>query len=81
MISTDLIAIDPDILAGTPGFKGTRVAVKTLFDYLENNDTLDGFVECLPSATPEMARSVLERFRMELLHPLTLGESTTTVMP
>ena len=37
MISTDLITIDPDILGGTPVFKGTRVPVKTLFDYLENN--------------------------------------------
>ena len=29
--------VDPDILGGTPVFKGTRVPVKTLFEYLENN--------------------------------------------
>ncbi len=61
MNSTDLITIDPDILGGTPVFKGTRVPVRTLFDYLENNYTLDEFLECFPSVTREMARNVLER--------------------
>ena len=45
MKSTDLITIDPDILGGTPVFKGTRVPVKTLFENLENNYTLDEFLE------------------------------------
>ena len=67
MNSTDLITIDPDILGGTPVFKGTRVPVKTLFDYLENNYTLDEFLECFPSVTREMARRVLERSEAALL--------------
>ena len=33
----DLITIDPDILGGVPVFKGTRVPIKTLFQYLEND--------------------------------------------
>jgi len=41
-------------------FKGTRVPVKTLFEYLENNYTLDEFLECFPSVTRELARRVLE---------------------
>ena len=60
---SDLITIDPDILGGTPVFKGTRVPVKTLFDYLENNYSLEEFIECFPSVTREMARQVLERAR------------------
>ncbi len=56
---SDLITIDPDILGGTPVFKGTRVPVKTLFDYLENNYSLEEFLECFPSVTREMARQVL----------------------
>jgi uncharacterized protein (DUF433 family) len=31
---------DPEILGGTPEFVGTRVAVQSLFDYLEGGDTL-----------------------------------------
>lgn len=37
MNGSDLITVDPDILGGTPIFKGTRVPVRTLFDYLEDN--------------------------------------------
>ena len=61
MDASDLITIDPDILGGTPVFKGTRVPVKTLFEYLENNYTLEEFLECFPSVTRELACRVLER--------------------
>ena len=37
MDTSDLITVDPDILRGTPVFEGTRVPVKTIFDYLEDN--------------------------------------------
>lgn len=69
--STDLITIDPDILGGTPVFKGTRVPVKTLFEYLENNYTLEEFLECFPSVTREMARDLLVRSETALLLPAT----------
>ena len=67
MDSSDLITVDPDILGGTPVFKGTRVPVKTLFDYLEDNYTLDEFLECFPSVTREVARRALERSELALL--------------
>jgi hypothetical protein len=35
--------------------------VKTLFDYLESNYTLDEFLECFPSMTRDMACRLLER--------------------
>jgi uncharacterized protein (DUF433 family) len=69
MDASDLVTIDPDILGGTPVFKGTRVPVKSLFDYLEDNYTLEEFLECFPSVTPEMARRVLQRCESELLSP------------
>jgi uncharacterized protein (DUF433 family) len=66
-MNSDLIVIDPDILGGTPVFKGTRVPVKTLFEYLEDNYTLDEFLECFPTVTRELARQVLERSESALL--------------
>ena len=36
----DLITIDPGILGGTPVFKGTRVPVRTLLEYLESIQSL-----------------------------------------
>ena len=65
--ASDLITTDPEILGGTPVFKGTRVPVKSLFDYLENDYTLGEFLECFPSVTAEAARALLERSESALL--------------
>ena len=51
-------------------FKGTRVPIKSLFDYLENNYSLDEFIACFPSVTREMACRVLERSESALLLPV-----------
>jgi hypothetical protein len=48
MNATDLITVDPDILGGTSVFKGTRVPVKTLFEYLEDNDAAGRISGMLP---------------------------------
>ena len=69
MSAKDLITVDPNILGGTPVFKGTRVPVKTLFEYLEHNYSLEEFVKCFPSVTGEMARHILERSQAALLNP------------
>lgn len=67
MSTSDIITIDPDILGGAPVFKGTRVPVKALFDYLERGYKLEEFLECFPSVTKPMACSVLERSEAALL--------------
>jgi uncharacterized protein (DUF433 family) len=69
MSTSDLITVDPDILGGTPVFKGTRVPIKSLFDYLEDNYSLEEFLECFPSVTRELACRVLERSESALLEP------------
>ena len=69
MSSLDLITIDPDILGGAPVFKGTRVPVKTLFEYLEKDYSLEEFLECFPSVSRDLALRVLERSEQTLLSP------------
>lgn len=54
---------DPEILGGTPVFIGTRVPVKTLFDYLEAGDSLEVFLDEFPSVTRDQAVAALERAR------------------
>jgi uncharacterized protein (DUF433 family) len=54
------VVIDKDTAAGVPIFKGTRVAVKTLFDYLEDS-ALEEFLEGFPSVSRERAESVIEQ--------------------
>ncbi len=67
MNQSDRVTVDPEILGGTPVFRGTRVPVKTLLDYLEDNDPLDQFLECFPTVTREMACRLLERSELALL--------------
>jgi uncharacterized protein (DUF433 family) len=66
----ELVIIDPEILGGTPVFRGTRVPVQTLFDYLERDYTLAEFLECFPTVTREMACAVLEDSEATLLAPV-----------
>ena len=57
----ELITVNPNILGGAPVFKGTRVPVRTLFEYLERGYSLEEFLECFPSVTKDMACCLLER--------------------
>jgi uncharacterized protein (DUF433 family) len=54
-----LVVSDPGILGGKPVFRGTRLPVATLFDYLADGLSLDYFVETFPSVTREQAAAVL----------------------
>jgi uncharacterized protein (DUF433 family) len=56
----DVINIDPETLGGTPVFRGTRVPIESLFDYLEGGETLDEFLDQFPSVKREQAVAVLE---------------------
>lgn len=59
MTTESLITSDPKILGGTPVFKGTRVPVSTLFDYLSDGLSLEYFLETFPSVNREQATNVL----------------------
>ncbi len=56
----DQVSIDPEVMGGTPVFVGTRVPVATLFDYLEQNETLDAFLDDFPTVGREVAIAFLE---------------------
>ncbi len=61
-----LIHSDPEILGGTPVFRGTRVPVRNLIDYLEAGDSLDKFLDAFPSVKREQAITALELAREAL---------------
>jgi uncharacterized protein (DUF433 family) len=58
--TTRVIVKDPQILHGTPVFRGTRLPVKALFDSLEAGETLEEFLQRFPSVTREMAIAALD---------------------
>ena len=65
-----LVLSDPGILGGKPVFRGTRLPVQSLFDYLADGLSLDYFLETFPSVTREQATAVLrygwQRIEIEL---------------
>ena len=71
-MNTTLITIDLDVQSGAPVFAGTRVPVKNLFDYLEEGDSLEVFLEQFPSVSREQAVAVLQQAQHALVkdaHP------------
>ena len=58
--SAEVIVRNPDILGGTPVFRGTRVPFQALLDYLEGGQTLDEFLDDFPTVTREAAVTALE---------------------
>jgi uncharacterized protein (DUF433 family) len=63
MADAQVVHSDPEILGGTPVFVGTRVPVRSLYDYLEAGDSLDEFLESFPSVSREQAVAALELAR------------------
>ena len=60
-----LVVSHPEILGGTPVFKGTRVPVKA-FDYMADGLSLDYFLETFPSVSREQAAGVLSYSRHQI---------------
>lgn len=61
------ITSSPDILGGTPVFRGTRVPAQTLIEYLEGGQTIDEFLEGFPTVTREQVIAFLEEAKVRML--------------
>jgi len=51
MKNATVVSRNPEVMGGTPVFRGTRVPVQTLLDYLEAGDSIDEFLAGFPSVT------------------------------
>ena len=58
-----IINVDPEIMHGTPVFRGTRVPIQNLWDYLEGGDSLEEFLEGFPSVGREQAVGLIRLAR------------------
>jgi uncharacterized protein (DUF433 family) len=67
MLLEQVIDRNPEILAGTPVFAGTRVPVQTLLDYLVAGQSLADFLADFPSIERTQAVAVLEGLKQALL--------------
>ena len=62
-----MISVDPEVMGGTPVFRGTRVPVQTLVDYLEAGDSISEFLEGFPTVSREQVLALLEEVKEKLL--------------
>lgn len=62
-----LISSTPDILGGTPVFRGTRVPAQTLIEYLEGGQTIHDFLDGFPTVTREQVIAFLEEAKARML--------------
>jgi uncharacterized protein (DUF433 family) len=68
MSSMDSVLVkNPKILGGMAVFRGTRVPIQNLFDYLEGGETLEEFLEGFPTVSREAALAALEEAKHLLL--------------
>ena len=69
------VSIDPETMGGTPVFKGTRVPIQTLFDYIEGGDPLEEFLDDFPTVTREHSIQVLEMAKKTMTTEKVLHEN------
>jgi uncharacterized protein (DUF433 family) len=56
----DAILSHPEIQAGTPCFRGTRVPVRSLFDALLYGNTIEEFLQDFPTVQKAQVEAVLD---------------------
>jgi uncharacterized protein (DUF433 family) len=66
-MASQIVSRDPEIMGGAAVFRGTRVPVQTLLDYLEAGDSIDEFLEGFPSVSRENVIAFLEQAKDLLL--------------
>jgi len=64
-MNSKAVSIDPEVMHGTPVFRGTRVPVEALFDYLQTESTVDEFVFDFPTVQKAVVMEFLDSLKEE----------------
>lgn len=70
MRENNVVTSDPEVLGGTPVFRGTRVPFQSLLDYLEGGQNLQEFLDDFPTVTRDAAIDALEHAKSLVLNQL-----------
>jgi uncharacterized protein (DUF433 family) len=63
----EIVETRNDVLAGAPVSRGTRVPIRTLFDYLRAGDGIDDFLQDFPSVERTKVFQLLDFSREALV--------------
>ncbi len=65
-MQNQIITSSKDIMGGTPVFKGTRVPIQTLIDYLTTGETINDFLEGFPTVSRMQVVMFLEEAKKQM---------------
>ncbi|MEM6632699.1 MAG: DUF433 domain-containing protein [Bacteroidota bacterium] len=74
---TKIISSDIETMGGTPVFSGTRVPIKSFFDYLEIGESLEEFLENFPTVSKEQVLGLLTLAEQVLVQQFAAHEGIT----
>src|SRR5579863_4208322 len=63
-MSKPAIIANPELMSGTPCFRGTRVPFKNLIDYLEGGHSLGEFLQQFPTVSRDLTVQALEEAKV-----------------
>ena len=66
-MKSNVITSDPAVMGGTPVFKGTRVPMQTLIDYLEAGNSIEEFLKGFPTVKKQQVIDFLEETKDRFL--------------
>jgi len=66
-MKSNVISSNPKVMGGTPVFRGTRVPVQTLVEYLESGESITDFLEGFPTVTKIQVITFLEEAKEKVL--------------
>jgi uncharacterized protein (DUF433 family) len=67
MKSNNPIISHPEILGGQPVFKGTRVPISNLIEYIESGNTVNDFLQGFPTVKKQQVKQVLNLLSSSVL--------------
>ncbi len=67
VMKSRVIIIDTETMGGTPVFRGTRVPMQTLIDYLEAGHSIEDFLNGFPTVSRQQVVEFLEEAKETFL--------------
>ena len=66
VMKDSVVSISKDVMGGTPVFRGTRVPIQTLFDFLTAGDSIDDFLEGFPTVRRDQVVEFLKQAEAQM---------------
>lgn len=73
-MNSKIISIDQETMGGTPVFQGTRVPIKSLFDYIDAGEPIKEFLDNFPSVKEKQVFAVLKMAHESFFNEIAQGE-------